>query len=301
MKNVIRYYYNLNPENITKLEKTYKFLYENQFYTFIDITNDIKNISEIYNISIELNKNGIYTHQFVFNNQNNIETYVNDKIYVLLKSHGEMNSNVTIQDIINFSNITSKINYNSKLKRNNWYNLWINKMDYFEYQISQLGKKYPLLTESFSYFEGIVETGISLLSLEKIDETTFSICHNRISKKNTLFDLYNPLNFIVDVKIRDIVEFIKESVEEEKQMLFVEKYLKSNKLTDLEYKLFFIRFLYPSFYFDTYEKIINKELDESEIIVCIEKIKKYEKLIKSIYDKIKIISTLPDIEWIKKM
>ena len=42
--------------------------------------------------------------------------------------------------------------------------MWIRKIDYFEYQISQFGKKYPIIRESFNYYVGLAENGISLLN-----------------------------------------------------------------------------------------------------------------------------------------
>lgn len=299
MKNALNYYYNLNPINIYKKDNMYKFIYENNYYTLLDITNNAKNLTEIYNISIELNRKGIYTHQIILNNQSNIETYINDKIYVLLKTYGKMEEQIRIDDIIAFSEITS--NLDIKIRGDNWYQLWINKMDYFEYQISQFGKKYPLLTESFSYFEGIVETGISLLALEKIDSNLFCISHKRIKLKDTMFDFYNPFNFIIDLKIRDVAEYIKQNLNKENPYYLIEQYLKSVKLTDTEYKLFFIRLLYPSFYFDIYEEIIDNKVEENKIEEAFKMIENYEKMIKEIYNYIRNVSTLDEIEWIKKM
>ena len=243
MKNALIYYYNLNPINIHKKEKMYKFIYDNNYYTFLDITDNLKNLMDVYNLSIELNKNGIYTHQIILNNQNKVETYINDKVYVLLKSYGEMEEIIKIEDIINFSKITSNLDLNINIKRDNWYQLWSKKMDYFEYQISQISKKYPILSESFSYFEGIVETGISLLINENLEGKTLSVAHNRIKKKDTLFNFYNPFNLIIDSNVRDIVEYIKECIKDEESYYVVEEYLNNIKLRDVDDKLFFIRFL----------------------------------------------------------
>lgn len=299
MKNALNYYYDLYPNDIYIKDKMYKFIYNNEYYTLLDITNNTKDLNEIYNLTIELNRNGIYTHQIILNNQNNIGTYINNNIYVLLKTYGKMEELIQIEDIINFSEATSKVNI--KLKKDNWYNLWINKMDYFEYQISQIGRKYPLLLESFSYFEGIVETGISLLSIENLDQSSVCVSHKRIKSKDTLFDFYNPFNFIIDVKIRDIAEYIKETMLKEDSYYLIEKYLNSINLNDIDYKLFFIRLLYPSFYFDIYEQIVNNEIEEEELKKIINKIPEYETLIKKTYVYIKNNNFLPDIEWIKKM
>ncbi|MBE6159596.1 MAG: hypothetical protein E7157_00925 [Lactobacillales bacterium] len=301
MKNALNYYYNLNPNNIYKKDNMYKFEHDNEYYTLLDITNNNKNLNDIYNMTIELNRKGIYTHQIILNSQNSIETYINNNKYVLLKTYGKMDETIKIEDIINFSIITSNLNLSTKIKKDNWYQLWINKMDYFEYQISQFGKKYPLLTESFSYFEGITETGISLLVFEKVEDNSLCISHNRIKTKDTLFDFYNPFNFIIDVKIRDVAEYIKDFLKKEDPSFLIEQYLKNIKLTDTEYKLFFIRLLYPSFYFDTYEDIIDGKIEETEINKIIERINVYKKIIKQTYQYIQSVSTLNEIEWIKKM
>ena len=138
MKNAIKYYYNLYPTTITKKDNMYKFMYENAFYTLLDITDNNYNLNEIYNMSIELNNLGIYTHQIIVNNQNSLTININDKIYVLMKSYSDMEETIKIEDIINFSEITSNINVTLKEKKDDWYQLWINKMDYFEYQMSQI-------------------------------------------------------------------------------------------------------------------------------------------------------------------
>lgn len=301
MKNALNYYYNLNPNNIHKKEKMYKFIYDDNYYTLLDITDNNKNLTEVYNLSIELNRKGIYTHQIILNNQNKIETYINDNIYVLLKTYGKMDQIIKIADIINFSLITSNIDLNTKIKRDNWYQLWINKMDYFEYQISQINKKYPILAESFCYFEGIVETGISLLANEKLEYKSLCIAHNRIKKKDTLFDFYNPFNFIIDSKVRDVAEYIKECIKDENQYNLIEENLNTMNLRDEDYKMFFIRLLYPSFYFDVYEEIIDNKKEEIEIKKIIDKIDIYENIIKRTYNYIKKMSSLGEIEWIKKM
>ena len=119
MKNALNYYYDLYPNDIYIKDKMYKFIYNNEYYTLLDITNNTKDLNEIYNLTIELNRNGIYTHQIILNNQNNIGTYINNNIYVLLKTYGKMEELIQIEDIINFSEATSKVNI--KLKKDNWY------------------------------------------------------------------------------------------------------------------------------------------------------------------------------------
>ena len=301
MKNVINYYYNLNPEEIRQVNKMYKFKINNDFYTLMEIENNIKKINEIYEISIELNIRGIYTHTIITNLQNSIITYINNNAYVLLKTYSKMEEEINLKNVIEFSNITTNIVKNDSLKRDNWYQLWINKIDYFEYQINQIGKKYKLIRESFSYYAGILETGISLLVNTKLTNITLSICHNRIRKNDTLFDLYNPFNFIIDSKVRDAAEYFKEQFKYNDPYESIIEYLEYNNLTDDEIRLFYIRMFYPSFYFDLYEEIISSSKEEKEIKKIIDKAEEYELLLKKLYIYINNKIALPEIEWIKKM
>lgn len=36
--------------------------------------------------------------------------------------------------------------------------MWVQKIDYFEYQVSQMGKKYPVIRESSIYYVGLAES-----------------------------------------------------------------------------------------------------------------------------------------------
>ena len=301
MKNAINYYYNLNPIEIRQTNKMYKFKIDNNYYTLIEVEDDIKKINEIYDIAKKLNIRGIYTHDIILNLQNNIITYINNNTYLLLKTYSEMNEEITLENIIQFSNVTENIIDKSDLKRNNWYELWINKIDYFEYQVNQLGKKFPLIRESFSYYAGMLETGISLLINTNLININTCICHNRIKKNNTLFDLYNPFNFIVDSRIRDTAEYFKEQFKYKDPYSDIINYLEYNNLEADEIVLFYIRMFYPSFYFDLYEDIMSNKQEEKELKKILDKTEEYEILLKRLYIYINNRVKLPDIEWIKKM
>ena len=61
-------------------------------------------------------------------------------------------------------------------------------------------------------------------------------------------------------------------------------------------KLLFARFLFPSYYFDLYEDILEKDLNENKIINILKKTSKYEDFLKY------LLQTLPinQVEWINK-
>lgn len=295
MKNVLMYYYNLNPKNIHLINKMYKFNINNDYYTLIEITEDINKIDEIYYLSNFLRKNGMYTHEIVLNLQNSIITFINNNNYILLKTYGKMDKIVDLNDIIMFSN--NNFDNSEYLKKNNWYQMWINKIDYFKYQLMELKEKYPLIKESFNYFSGLTENAIQLLVNMNINKK-MCICHNRIRKNYTLFDLYNPFNFIIDSNMRDISEYFKELFIYEDPYLLIEQFIKNSNLSEDELKNFFIRMMYPSFYFDLCEEIIKNNVSEDRLNNIINKVTDYEILLKKTYILIKNICHLPEIEWL---
>lgn len=301
MKNTIRYYYNLNVDNIHHIKDKYFFSIKDDNYVFMECNRTIEEIEEIYKISIEFLKKNVYTHQIVLNNEHKIITNVNDKTYILMKIYDRMSQKIKIDDLLYFESISNIVNFTSILKRDNWGILWSNKMDYFEYQVSQFGKKYPLIRESFGYFLGLAETGIQLYNMLNHEEQKLVICHNRINEKSTLFDLYNPLNFIIDIKTRDISEYFKSSFLNNINIYNdIKKYIDNSIYTDYELCMFFVRMLYPSYYFDIYEQIIDFNKDEQLIISVIKNANIYENFLKKFYLYLNNRIELPEIEYLKK-
>ena len=301
MKNALNYFYNLNSFDIHQVDGIYKFNINDNLYCFLEYTRDIREIKEIYNLSLELLHKGVYCHQIIPNKNGEFITYVNQKPYVLLQVYIDMDKKISLEDIEFFSNSTSLFEYNEILKRNNWNVLWESKIDYFEYQMSQLGKKYHLIRDSFNYYIGLVENGISLFNSIKIDYKYYSVQHRRIKYNDTLFDLYNPLNFVIDLKIRDISEYFKEQfIYYDNVFNDIKEYLIRNNLSTYECLMFFIRMLYPSFYFDLYEEIIEDRKQEKNLLNVIDKTNNYQLLLKNIYLFLNNYIPVPEIEWLKK-
>ena len=300
MKNWILYFYNINIEDIHQVNNRYKFEYNKVYYVFekISLDNDedtINKVNDIYKLSLYLIYNGIKCNEIIINVNNEIITYIENQAFILMKTFDNFESHITIDDLNR--SIIKLGNIQILKKQNNWQELWSNKIDYFEYQISQLGLKYPLIRESFSYFVGLTENGISILNFTKNDDLYLS--HKRISTNTTYYDLYNPFNMILDTRIRDICDYFKDCFIHNRKMYIIE-YIEKNNLTDNEKQLFFIRMLYPSFYFDMYEDVIING-NEDIISDLIKKIDDYELLLKELIDYInkdKLI--INNIEWIKK-
>ena len=299
MKNVLSYYYNLHLSDIHQIEGIYRFNLNGIEYAFTQYKRNLNEIRELYELSLLLFQNGIMVHQFVLNKENQLITYVNQKPYVLLQIYNNSKQNITINDINNFSFSSSILKLPEK--QVNWANLWSDKIDYFEYQVNQFGKKNPLIRESFSYFSGLVENGISLFNILELDYNNYSVSHQRLSSKDSMFEFLNPLNLIIDYKVRDACEFYKEKFLNKQSISNeIKEYLSNKNLNVYEILLFFIRMFYPSFYFDKYEYIINNEEDDYQLKNIIELSDKYEKLLKEIYFYLSKYINMPDIEWIKK-
>lgn len=301
MKNAIQYHYGINVDNIHQTNGIYKFSLGNIYYLLAPYEGDLKEIEYIYDLIVKMLTKGIYCHQIVMNSEKKLFTIINNVPYVLIKSEYNMDNKLIMENIIQFSNMTLQIDYKESLRRDNWAILWSNKIDYFEYQVNQFGKSYPNIRGSFSYFLGVAETGISLYNNIKFDYKNLVVAHKRIKKNSTLYDLYNPLNFVIDIRIRDACEYFKESFISNSDIYDdIITYFVENKLTEYEYKMFFVRMLYPSFYFDLFESIIKNNQDDKILIPIIDMADKYEYLLKRVYQYLLNFIVLPDIEWLKK-
>lgn len=300
MKNALQYYYNLKPTSIHQVNNDYRCQVDNIEYLFRRIENNIEEIPVIRDMDTYLLSRGLMCHQIVININDSAITYIDGVPYILLKMFVS-DRLITDNDLLVFSNqIVEKSKY-SILDRSNWYELWTSKVDYIEYQVSQLGKNYPLIRKSINYYIGLAETAISLISNIKNNNRYLTVSHKRIKYKSKLRNLYDPLQFVLDVRVRDLTEFLKEkffidSVDIDKLKNMILLY----KLNSYEALLLFARMIYPSYYFDCYQEIVLGEIEEKEINKYIIKATEYQELLKYIYFYLRQYYELPEVEWIIK-
>ena len=292
MKNTINYYYNLNINTIHQKEKNYYFKVDNKNYLLLKCSN-IEELDDIYRLNMYLSQI-LPVHRIVLNVNNEVITKINDSNYLLLGLFSN-NNKINLNNIIELSNIRIPFSVD-KLKRNDWYNLWIKKVDYFEYQLSQIGKKYPLIRESFNYYIGLAENAIILVNNIDFNNIPLGLSHRRIT--NMSFNLYNPLNIVIDARIRDVCEYFKFCFFNNIDIsMELELFLSYNSFNIDEAKLFLARMFFPTYYFDLYEKIIDNEIDEREIKKITIKADNYEKILKQIYYHFK--NNQLNIEWLE--
>jgi len=306
MKEIVNYYYNFDVEEVEENKNYLSFNYYGENFYFVFFNRTEEELKDIVELCIELKYKGIRVHDIVLNRDNSLVTKVGENNYLLLKLNTNKND---IVDFISVSEMTNKLKLNrsnSKLYRNNWGELWSKKIDYFEYQIKELGKDKKIIIDSFSYYIGLAENAISyvnkinkVIGMGEFDNITLS--HRRIFYPNTNLNYLNPLSFIFDLEIRDIAEYLKiEFFNGEDSLLDLITYLKIKRLTSYSYHMLYARLLYPSYYFDIYEDVMNNNGDEERLVKIISKVNDYENFLKKAYEEISKYTNLEKINWLIK-
>lgn len=300
MKNIIEFYYNMRIDEIHNKDDYYFFVLNKNHYIFKPYFDDIDKILDIYKLNRLLSER-TNIDNIILNRYGNPITKVNNSFYVLILSNNR--NNFTLADISNMANVSDINNQPlDKLVRNNWEILWANKIDYFEMQVHENAKKYPLIRESFDYFIGLSENAISYLVNTK-REVSPTIYDMKVISHNSLNNsLYDPSNIILDHKARDVAEYIKMSFFNNNLNIFkeLEEYFHYNYYSIYGIRVLFARILYPSFYFDLYDGIISGKNDEKQLNMIIDKINDYEIYLYNVYLFLKRFYDIPMVDWLKK-
>lgn len=298
MKNILEFYYNLSlEEEILNRNGNYYFVINNNSFVFRPFYGNNNSIDDIYKLNNYLS-NFSYIDKIILNKFNSPITKVKDNLYVLILLKG--NNNINLSIISNLASID--IPSFKSLERNNWEVLWGNLIDYYEMQIGQNEKKYPLIRESFDYFVGMGENAISYLVNTK-KEVKPNFYDKKVLSHNNLYNsLFDPLNIILDHKARDLAEYIKLSFFNNNQNIFKEldEYFYYNHYSLYGMRILFARIMYPSFYFKLYDEILSKKKEEKELNSIIKRIDEYELYLSNIYFYLRKYYDIPMIEWLKK-
>ena len=285
--------------NTNFINNYYEFNHNNNYYRLYILNEEynIYNYNNIYTINKELINNTLMS-EIILNKDKNIITTYHNINYILLKINCNINKDITLEEIDYLSKV--KIVNNNK---SNWGLLWSKKIDYLEELISENGKKYPQVVNSFNYFIGLSENAISYYNNIDIDNNMMHyISHKRLKPTDKVDSLYNPLNIIYDSRVRDVAEYIKNSFWTDNHNIYNElnNYLYKSNLSLNEVKLLISRVLFPSFYFDLYEDIFNYNKDEKILNNIISRIDEYEEYLNSIIIYFKRFYPIDEIEWLKK-
>ena len=304
MNHYINYYYSIYPDYIREQNEKFYFNYNDELYYFLVFDRPLEDSQYLYGLNVEMIRRGSLVHEIILNKDKNVVTFVDEVPYVLMRVYVNTNKKIDLAEINFISMSNSDIKTNEILDRSNWPMLWSAKIDYFEYQISQMGKKYPIICEYLSYYIGLAENAISYIKTlqgrNKIN-LPLTIAHKRIKANDTAFNLYNPLTFIIDYKVRDFAEYIKarffngEDVWSE-----IEQYFKIYEMPAFERQLLYARLLFPSYFFDVYEEIMEDKLKEESIISIVDKASEYEEFLIEIHLFLNRDNLMPQLDWLIK-
>lgn len=305
MKNILAYYYGFHTDEISHKENKYFFEYSGNKYVFEPFNRPLSDIDCLYKINREMIKRNLLVHEIILNKENKILTYVNNIPYILIEIFINKDARITLAEVCHINNESINIECDKILDRFDWVTLWEMKNDYFESQIIEIGTRYPNLSSYANYYIGLAENAIFYVrQVSNLNDQVYkSICHKRINNKGNLFDLYHPMSFVCDYRIRDVAEYIKSAFfSDANAYLLVEEYFQNNFLSYKEALLFYGRLLYPSYFFDMYDDIVNNNLDESLVERIVIKSEDYEEFLMNVYFFLSRLYNryIPGVDWIIK-
>ena len=299
MENLLKYYYKLCDCEIINFENDY-LIFDNNDYVYL-----LKLISKSFNVDYILNviKQIKYPNNYgniILNIDNKYISKYGDKEYILIHLKNIINEKVLLKDMV-INNINNRSNYKID---NDIVNLWSKKVDYIEYQVSELAKDRYLILNSFYFFAGLAENAISFIEINNINFNNLhmTVSHSRIKEEELNIDYYNPLNILLDYDIRDYAEYIKSKILFNEDILKDLNYILDNaQLNNDDIKLLYARLMFPTLYFDKVEEILLDNKNENELNIYIDSVTNYINTLSDIYVEIQKKGISLDIpKWIIK-
>ena len=297
MKRIIEYYYSFKNIDINKISNEYFFKYNNKKYIFMPTrrsNEELKILSDILRNNKKYNK-------IIYNIFNQLITLVDGKQYILVEKINNYSiEKINIEEMIKIYRIQNKKEYNPIL-RTDWYTLWTKKIDYILYQREHIRGKYQIIEEYLDYFIGMAENAISYYK-NTIDtmqyNDIYALSHRRV-KSALKTKYYNIDDLVIDYPVRTLSEYLKYLFFNDNiNFLDAYKFISKINYNQFLYQLLYARMLFPSYFFDVYEEIVNNNLSEKEVIPIINRIQKYEQFLKIIFYVINKKTKIPQIEWL---
>ena len=237
----------------------------------------INDIEETY-YQYNLVKNIPSFHKFILNRDNSIITEYNSNYYVLL--------------LVNNSRFTNPIIINS-YGEVNWRKIWQEKSDYIESYYEHIRIQNPLVNESFDYYLGLLEFAIFYLGEDNYYGEIY------IQQKKYDNDINNPLNVVVDFKERNFAEYLKYLfISNEYKNIDMHNLIRKNK-DNYNFDLVIARVIYPNYYFDLLDDIIDNDVDENILIDVIKRSDSFENYINYLMNEISLIYPIKKIPFMR--
>lgn len=285
MKNLIKYYYNLDIDNI--IQKDNDYILNAKGCNYLLTKCNISNIRFIYTFI----KNNYNYHNIILTLNNNLVINIENNDYILMKINC-ISRQIDIDDIKECDMYVYNDQQNKYIKdlKNE---LITNSEDAYNYINNLKNKK---ISKVYEYNIGLAENAIQLLSIINNDFPLF-ISHYKINNRSNLIDLYSPANLLLGSRVNDYVNYFKSmffldydrfKIEFEKIYKFIDELIINEKI------LFLSLFIYPSYFFNNnlYDKDNNNLLNSFNMVDL------YEEYIKKIYKYIKKEVYFIKIDWL---
>ena len=295
---LISYYYVFENINISKEGAKYTFNYNGNKYVLSPLIRNKNEIIEIYKLLNKSNK----TDEIIKNRFDDIVTNIYGNDYILTKECNNLGRKIFFDTIMekNGNNNITTTSF-GELDHSNWDVLWSMKIDYIEYQIKHIENKYPILSRYIDYYIGMSENAISYFKgiFERYPRyESKTVSHIRITDNN----FNDPQNIVIDYPSRDIAEYLKYIFFSNSKFTCSKNSIKNifskMGLNDVELELVYARLLFPTFFFDSCDMIINGNINDNTIFSLVNRADEYEDYIKDIYDIINLQKKIPRITWI---
>lgn len=295
---LICYYYGFENIEVSREENKYVFYYNNSKYVLSPLVRNKSEIIEVYSFF----NNSKKIDEIVKNKFDSITTNIYGNDYILTKKCDNLGKKIFFDNIMEKNgNKDIPVTSIKKIDHSSWNVLWSAKIDYIEYQIKHIENKFSLLSKYIDYYIGMAENAISYFNniFERYPKYEFkTISHIRIINEN----FNDPQNIIIDYPSRDVAEYLKYMFFNEHKISYSKNNIKSFfnkiKLNDIELELVYARLLFPTFFFDSCDMIINTNINENIILSLVNRADEYEDYIKDIYDIINLQKKMPRITWI---
>lgn len=301
MKETIKYFYNVYPQEIYDIDNGCYFYINDFKYYFIRYSRDINSLDFLVKISNDLYNKNILVDTFILSKDNTFYVKVDDEVYVMLRVNSVEDDTYSLKDIVYFNNLL--ISNNSIRLNGDWASLWEKKIDDFEVQVSELNNEHSLIQESFSYYVGLAENAITYfndtVSDEDMSSVKVNLNHKRIDASARSGNINNPLTFTFDYEVRDVAEYIKAKfflgiIDFDE----VDDLLLSNNFSRASLRLLFARLVYPSYYFDAVKNIFIYEEEDDVLKKYIDKCEAYEDFLTDMFNLINKRVNISPIEWL---
>ena len=289
MKEIISYYYSIDVIDSINYEQYTIYKTSNSNYLFMEVADSNKLV--FYNeIISSVSNTGFFSYKCKKNIYGELFTKYYNNNYVLLDIGTDYKEEVDFVDMLSFYNKSSLYLSNNAKYNNNWESIWENKISYLADYFNNNFKTYKNYSVLFYFYISVAEN--SLLYIKKIKNKympTNKICftHRRVFFPNRKIEFYNPFNFVIDLQVRDIGEYIKSLYYSDEDYLEeLHYYLKTNVLNPYLASMLYVRTIFPSIFFDDFE---NSTIDISKYI----NFEKYLNFTKKVYE---VISSYTSID-----